>query len=57
MKILYVYGLSTEKNIVQTLRKLQCDVMEYPEVQDTSNMDEEKINALVAYVKEHGITL
>lgn len=56
MKILYVYGLSTEKNIVQTLRKLQCDVMEYPEVQDTSNMDEEKINALVAYVKEHGIT-
>ncbi len=56
MKILYVYGLSREKNIVQTLRKLQCDVMEYPEVQDTSNMDEEKINALVAYVKEHGIT-
>ena len=56
MKILYVYGLSTKKNIVQTLRKLQCDVMEYPEVQDTSNMDEEKINALVAYVKEHGIT-
>ena len=56
MKILYVYGLSTEKNIVQTLRKLQCDVMEYPEVQDTSNMDEEKINALVAYVKEHVIT-
>ncbi len=56
MKILYVYALSTEKNIVQTLRKLQCDVMEYPEVQDTSNMDEEKINALVAYVKEHGIT-
>lgn len=56
MKILYVYGLSTEKNIVQTLRKLKCDVMEYPEVQDTSNMDEEKINALVAYVKEHGIT-
>lgn len=56
MKILYVYGLSTEKNIVQTLRKLQCDVMEYPEVQNTSNMDEEKINALVAYVKEHGIT-
>ena len=56
MKILYVYGLSTEKNIVQTLRKLQCDVMEYPEVQDTSNMDEEEINALVAYVKEHGIT-
>ena len=56
MKILYVYGLSTEKNIVQTLRKLQCDVMEYPEAQDTSNMDEEKINALVAYVKEHGIT-
>ena len=56
MKILYVYGLSTEKNIVQTLRKLQCDVMEYPEVQDTSNMDEETINAMVAYVKEHGIT-
>lgn len=56
MKILYVYGLSTEKNIVQTLRKLKCDVMEYPEVQDTSNMDEEKINVLVAYVKEHGIT-
>ena len=45
MKILYVYGLSKEKNIVQTLRKLQYDVMEYPEVQDTSNMDEEKINS------------
>lgn len=56
MKVLYVYGLSTEKNIVQTLRKLKYDVMEYPEVQDTSNMDEDKINALVAYVKEHGIT-
>lgn len=56
MKILYVYGLSTEKNIVQTLQKLKYDVIEYPEIQDTSNMDEDKINAVVAYVKEHQVT-
>ena len=56
MKILYVFGSSDATYITDALRKLNYDVMEYPEIQDTSNMDEDKINAVVAYIKEYGIT-
>lgn len=56
MKILYVYGSSDATYITDALRKLHYDVMEYPEVQDTSIMDEDKINAVAAYVREYGIT-
>lgn len=56
MKILYVYGSSTATNIVEALKKLKYDVLEYPKVQDTSDMEEDKINAVVAYIKEHRIT-
>lgn len=56
MKILYVYGSSTATNIVEVLKKLKYDVVEYPEVQDTSEMEETKINQVVDYIKEYEIT-
>jgi hypothetical protein len=57
MKILYVYGSVTSTNIVETLRKLNYDVMEYPkEHQSTSTMEEEEINEVVDFIKEHEIT-
>lgn len=56
MKILYVYGSSTATNIVEALKKLKYDVVEYPEIQDTSEMEETKINQVVDYIKEYEIT-
>ena len=56
IKILYIYGSSTSTNIVETLRKMNYDVMEYPKNQATSNMDEEEINEVVDYIREHEIT-
>ena len=57
MKILYVYGSVTLTDIVETLRKLNYDVMEYPKEQlSTSTMEEEEINEVVDFIKEHEIT-
>lgn len=56
MRILFVYGMSADENIPETLRKLKYDVLEYPEEQDTSIMDEDKINAVVNYIRKQEIT-
>ncbi|MBD5524387.1 MAG: glycosyltransferase [Lachnospiraceae bacterium] len=56
MKILYVYGMSTAKDIPYNLRKLGYKVDEYPHVQKNSILNDEEIDKLTAYVKKHRIT-
>lgn len=56
MKILYVYGMSTLKDIVYNLRKLGYKVEEYPHRQENSVLNDEEIERLVNYVRKHRIT-
>lgn len=56
MKILYVYGWTTENDFVYTLRKLGYEVDEYFEQMDDHWAKEDEIAAVVSYVREHNIT-
>lgn len=56
MKILYVYGMSTLKDIVYNLRKLGYKVEEYPRRQENSVLNDEEIEKLTAYIRKHRIT-
>lgn len=56
MKILYVYGMSTLKDIVYNLRKLGYKVEEYPHRQENSVLNDEEIERLKEYVRKHKIT-
>lgn len=56
MKILYVYGMSKIKDIVYTLRKMGYETEEYPKRQNNSVLDNDEIDALVEYIKEHNVT-
>lgn len=56
IKVLYVYGSATATNFVEALKKTGYEVMEYPKVQSTSNMNEDEINEIVDFIKEHEIT-
>lgn len=56
MKILYVYGMSTLKDIVYNLRKLGYKVEEYPHRQENSVLNDEEIEKLAAYIRKHHIT-
>ncbi len=56
MKILYVYGMSTSKNIVNNLKRLGYRVEEYPDVQHNSVLNDEEIEKMVNFVKKHHIT-
>lgn len=56
MKILYIYGMSAMTDIVYNLRKLGYEVEEYPGRQKNSMLNDEEIEKLTAYVREHHIT-
>lgn len=56
MKILYVYGMSQTKDIVYNLRKIGCTVMEYPDRQENSLLDDDKIEKIAAYIRKNRIT-
>ncbi len=56
MKILYVYGMSTLKDIVYNLRKLGYKVEEYPHKQENSVLNDEEIEKLAVYIRKHHIT-
>lgn len=56
MKILYVYGMAKTKDIVYNLRKLGYDVEEYHRELENSILNDEEIELLTTYVKEHHIT-
>lgn len=56
LKILFLYSSATDVSLAGALKKNGYEVMEYPKVQDTSDMDEDEINELVDYIKENGIT-
>lgn len=56
MKILYVYGMAKTKDIPVTLRKMGYEVEEYPTVQDNSILNDDEIDEIVSYVRDHGIT-
>ena len=51
MKILYVYGMSTLKDIVYNLRKLGYKVEEYPHKQENSVLNDEEIEKLAVYIQ------
>lgn len=56
MKILYVYGMSENENIVETLDKMGYEVLEYPKVMNNSIMIQEEIDEVVNFIKEQEIT-
>ena len=55
-KILYVYGMAKTKDIVHNMKKIGYEVEEYPHIQNNSILDDEEMEKLTAYVKEHHIT-
>lgn len=57
MKILWVYGMSQSKDIVDAMRKMGYTVEEYLRVQENSMMNEKEIDDLVTYIKKRKITL
>ena len=56
MKILYVYGMSKARDIVNNLNRLGYKVEEYPNVQHNSILNDEEIEKMVSYIKKHHIT-
>ena len=56
MKILYVYGMSTEKDVIYNLRKLGYKAEEYPDVQKNSMLNDEEIEKLITYIRKNHIT-
>lgn len=56
MKILYVYGMAKTKDIVYNLKKIGYEVEEYPREQNNSQLNDEEMEKLTAYIKEHQIT-
>lgn len=56
MKILYVYGMAKTKDIVHNLRKIGYEVEEYPREQENSQLNDEEMEKLTVYIKEHQIT-
>lgn len=56
MKILYVFGMSRSKDIVNNLNRLGYKVEEYPDVQHNSILSDEEIEKMTAYIKKHHIT-
>lgn len=56
IKILFVYSSATNVSLAGALRKTGYEVMEYPDEQDTADMDEDKIHEMVDYIREHKIT-
>lgn len=56
MKILYVYGMAKTKDVVHSLKKIGYTVEEYSHVQANSTLNDEEMEKLTAYIKEHQIT-
>lgn len=56
MKILYVYGMARTKDIVYNLKKIGYEVEEYPRIQKNSQLNDEEMEKLAVYIKEHRIT-
>lgn len=56
MKILYVYGMSKAKDIPISLREMGFMVEEYAKVQENSILNDEEVESIAAYAKDHGIT-
>lgn len=56
MRILYVYGMSKQRDIPVILKRLGYKVEEYPKRQENSVPNEEEIGDLVQYVRRHRIT-
>ena len=56
MRVLYVYGMSTTKDLLYNLQKLGYEAEEYPHRQNNSTLSDEKIEKLIDYIKDHKIT-
>lgn len=56
MKILYVYGMEQTKDIIYNLHKLGYNAEEYSRRQNPSVLNDEEMERLASYVKEHKIT-
>lgn len=56
MKVLYVYGMAETKDIVLTLGRLGYEVSEYPEQQDNAVLDQDQVDRMADYVRQHEIT-
>lgn len=56
MKILYVYGMSKNQDIVYTLRRMRYDVVEYPRQQENSVLNDQEMDELTEYIEQHHIT-
>lgn len=56
MRFLFVYGMSEDKDIVYTLRKMGYYVEEYPRRQENSVLNDEEMEKLAAYIEKRHIT-
>ncbi len=56
MKILYVYGKASTKDVVKVMRKLKYILEEYSEKQENSVLNDEMIERLKKYIVTHKIT-
>lgn len=56
MKILYVYGMEQTKDIIYNLHKLGYNAEEYSRRQNPSVLNDEEMERLTSYVKDHKIT-
>lgn len=56
MKILYVYGMEQTKDIIYNLHKLGYNAEEYSRRQNPSVLNDEEMERLASYVKDHKIT-
>lgn len=56
IKILYVHGMEQSQDILYNLQKLGYQTEEYPYRQNPSLLNDEEMEKLTAYVKEHHIT-
>ena len=57
MKILYVHGTTETEEIIAALHKLGHTVYEYPEKMEKLLPSQEAVDALMAYIEKHEITL
>lgn len=56
MKILYVYGKASTRDVVKVMRKLKYTLEEYSEKQENSVLNDEMIERLKKYIVTHKIT-
>lgn len=56
MKILYVHTSTVTKDIYTALRNIGYEVEVYPEIQKNLFLNDEEIDSLMEYIKEHEIT-